>query len=66
MTDKICKKCGTYTPEGRFCPKCGAQLYPDVGNTKWIILLNDPDKLKRSRAKRCITPKFNVDTGEKL
>lgn len=61
MTEKICKKCGTYVQAGKFCPECGTQLYPDVGETVWIDLANPPSTLKL-----CNQPKFDVWTGEKL
>lgn len=60
MTDKICLKCGTWTPTGRYCPECGQQLYPDVGQTKWVDMFLGSVSLKT-----CKKPKFNIWTGEK-
>jgi hypothetical protein len=37
MTEKICKKCGNYQCEGKFCTNCGIQLFPDIGFTDWIV-----------------------------
>jgi methionyl-tRNA synthetase len=37
MTEKICKKCGTWQPNGYYCEGCGTQLFPDIGNTEWKI-----------------------------
>lgn len=64
MTNKICKKCGTFTPDGQFCPQCGTQLYPDIGQTIWLEhteYLRTQDTLKR-----CEHPDFDVWTGKKV
>ena len=55
MTEKICRKCGTYQSKGLFCEECGTQLYPDIGATKWRI---------PSTITKCKKPKFNRWTGK--
>ena len=61
MTEKICGKCGTFVRAGRYCPECGQQLYPDVGQTTWI----DSDDKNTRTLKLCNKPNYNVWTGEK-
>jgi len=55
MTEKVCKKCGTYQTNGHFCEQCGTQLFPDIGQTEWNI----PAEIKR-----CMNPKYNRWTGK--
>lgn len=67
MTEKICKKCGYFQFVGKYCAECGAQLYPDVGNTIWVEELKKTEKhLKISRLPFCIKPKFYIWTGERI
>lgn len=70
MTSKLCKKCLTFIEAGKYCPECGQQLYPDVGQTIWY---DDLLKKKDSKAwyppflmvRICLEPKFDIWTGEK-
>ncbi len=59
MTEKICKKCGNYQLDGKFCEKCGTQLYPDKGFTEWNIK-------DRENLKICLNPTFNRWTGQRI
>ena len=56
MTSKVCGKCGTYIDAGRYCPECGQQLYPDVGETIWDYV--------DCYVRMCKEPKFDVWTGK--
>lgn len=60
MTDKVCGSCGTYIPEGKFCPKCGNDVVNDP-DTRW------GDDITAADAKRtCKRPRYDAWTGEAL
>lgn len=56
MTAKVCAKCGTLLGAGKYCPKCGQQLYPDVGETVWDV--------QNCKVQLCDKPRFDVWNGE--
>ena len=58
MTEKACRKCHTLIEAGKWCPNCGQQLYPDVGETIW--------RFADCMVKLCEKPKFDVWTGKKV